>query len=202
MIVVVIANLLFVAKWSSWWGGWSYGPRLLTEIVPLLILFIPFVQGVFTRSKTLRTLFYCSIGVSIIIQGIGVFCYPKGMSNALPQNVDKVPSRLWSISNSQILVEAKAGLYTEIFDMIIGKLSGKATATTAAGPLPDSAVKARIAVSYVPTTMNMGFSYRVPFTVTNLSTCSWPALGQNDGSYGLSLSAYWINTGRQYRSIR
>jgi hypothetical protein len=116
------------------------------------------------------------------------------MSNALPQNVDKVPSRLWSISNSQILVEAKAGLYTEIFDMIIGKLSGKATATTAAGPLPDSAVKARIAVSYVPTTMNMGFSYRVPFTVTNLSTCSWPALGQNDGSYGLSLSAYWINT--------
>jgi hypothetical protein len=33
---VVAAHLLLYASWPMWWGGGSYGPRLLTELVPLL----------------------------------------------------------------------------------------------------------------------------------------------------------------------
>ena len=33
---LVGAHLLLYASWPMWWGGGSYGPRLLTELVPLL----------------------------------------------------------------------------------------------------------------------------------------------------------------------
>lgn len=36
--VVIFLYIAFVAKWSAWHGGWSYGPRMLADITPFLIL--------------------------------------------------------------------------------------------------------------------------------------------------------------------
>jgi hypothetical protein len=35
---VGLASILFFAKYTAWDGGWSYGPRLLTPTIPLMIL--------------------------------------------------------------------------------------------------------------------------------------------------------------------
>jgi hypothetical protein len=44
------ALLLLVARGASWWGGWSFGPRLLTEIVPGLAL-LTFMAWQFMTEK-------------------------------------------------------------------------------------------------------------------------------------------------------
>lgn len=38
MIVWTVAIVVLVARWECWWGGHSYGPRLLTDPLPAVIL--------------------------------------------------------------------------------------------------------------------------------------------------------------------
>jgi hypothetical protein len=187
---VIIINFVFLCRWGMWWGGWSYGPRLLTEIVPLLIMFIPFTRTVLKRVMAYKVLFSVSLVMSIIIHGIGVFCYPNGLSNALPVNIDVSPDRLWSIRNCQILVEARAGFYTEMFENIFNRVSGRGKTTAATGTLPQQARTADLRIFDMPDSMQAGYSYRIPFTVRNKSSVTWPALGQNDGTFTIFLSSY------------
>jgi hypothetical protein len=35
---IICVNLLLVASYPTWWGGWSYGPRLLTGTIPWFVL--------------------------------------------------------------------------------------------------------------------------------------------------------------------
>lgn len=42
---IVILYLSFIARWSAWHGGWSFGPRMLADITPfLIILIVPFLK--------------------------------------------------------------------------------------------------------------------------------------------------------------
>ena len=40
LLAFVLFSLILVGKWVGWYGGWCYGPRLLAEIQPVLLLFI------------------------------------------------------------------------------------------------------------------------------------------------------------------
>jgi hypothetical protein len=44
------AHLLVAARAASWWGGWAYGPRLLTEVMPGLAL----LSGLVWREYSMR----------------------------------------------------------------------------------------------------------------------------------------------------
>ena len=35
---IIAENIGIVASWLSWWGGWSFGPRLLTDTIPWFVL--------------------------------------------------------------------------------------------------------------------------------------------------------------------
>jgi hypothetical protein len=37
-LAIICGNLLLVASYPTWWGGWSYGPRLLTGTIPWFVL--------------------------------------------------------------------------------------------------------------------------------------------------------------------
>lgn len=189
--VVILCNFALLCKWGMWWGGWSYGPRLLTEIIPFLIMFIPFTFILLQRVFAFKILFGISLVLSVFIHGIGVFCYPNGMSNVLPVNIDLSPGRLWSIRNCQILVEARAGFYTEMYENILMRVTGRGKSTNATAVLPESSRTAEMRVFDVPDSMHAGYFYKIPFTVRNQSSVLWPALGKNDGLFTISLSSYW-----------
>jgi hypothetical protein len=36
--LLIVPRIIFFARWSSWQGGWAWGPRFLLPIVPLLML--------------------------------------------------------------------------------------------------------------------------------------------------------------------
>jgi Dolichyl-phosphate-mannose-protein mannosyltransferase len=89
--------ILLTAKWIAWWGGGSYGPRLLADITPILCLYLylPFEHA--QSRRFLQYIFACLAVISIGLHAVRVF--GGGDWNGHP-NVDWHPERLWSWSDS------------------------------------------------------------------------------------------------------
>lgn len=104
----VICDLILVASFKTWWGGWSYGPRLLTEAAAMLvILAVPAAEKLRER-RWAKVAFVTLVAYSVGIQGIGAVAYSTiGGWNSFPVSVDQQPDRLWSWRDSQIVRTAK-----------------------------------------------------------------------------------------------
>jgi hypothetical protein len=48
--LVVILHWLLISSFWHWWGGWSIGPRLMTDVVPFLCFFIAFNFDLLSRA--------------------------------------------------------------------------------------------------------------------------------------------------------
>ncbi len=92
-----LPTILLTAKWIAWWGGGSYGPRLLADIMPLLCLFLypPFERA--QARPLLKNALACLIALSIGLHALRVFA--GGDWNGHPF-VDWHPERLWSWAES------------------------------------------------------------------------------------------------------
>ncbi|HEX6747414.1 MAG TPA: hypothetical protein VF092_09025 [Longimicrobium sp.] len=99
----VLSQLALVATWGMWWGGWSYGPRMLTEAAAALVLLsVPAAERLGSRGWA-RLGFAAALAVSVAVQAIGAFAYDTaGGWNQFPENVDLHPRRLWDWRDSQI----------------------------------------------------------------------------------------------------
>jgi len=94
--------ILAYSKWRMWWGGWSFGYRLLLETVPILILFLALSwTRVISKSRPLRLVFLLFLLFSLYTHYLGAFYYPCGFDE-FTGNIDLHPERLWSVANSQI----------------------------------------------------------------------------------------------------
>jgi hypothetical protein len=75
LTVAVLLLLLVPAGWFSWWGGWSFGYRLIVDTMPLLVLFLlPVLDRVCTGRWT-RAVFAVFLGWSVAVQVVGAFAY-------------------------------------------------------------------------------------------------------------------------------
>src|SRR5262249_51172736 len=63
---------LFLYARYNWIGGYSYGPRLMTDAMPFLILLL--VPVVDKLSVFGRAAFVTLVGASFLVQAIGAFC--------------------------------------------------------------------------------------------------------------------------------
>jgi hypothetical protein len=94
----VVCQIALYAK-INWSGGWYYGPRMLTDMLPLLIwLLAPVVVSL---GKTGRTFFIAAAFAGVVVQFVGVFCYPRGGSD--------FRGDVWRLSDAPVLVEGRAG---------------------------------------------------------------------------------------------
>lgn len=97
----VPALLLVTGLWPVWWGGHAFGYRLLTELVPILLLLIaaswrerigPFAWR--------RRLFVALAVLSAGIHALGAFA--PGDFDYLPDDIDRNPARLWDVRDSAL----------------------------------------------------------------------------------------------------
>ena len=94
-----ILIILLYSKWFMWWGGHSFGPRLLTDITPFLALFL---YPVYKKTgKPLKMIFLVLLLFSVSFQAAGAFLY-NGSWNTNP-DIDTHRERLWSWRESQLL---------------------------------------------------------------------------------------------------
>jgi Dolichyl-phosphate-mannose-protein mannosyltransferase len=114
-----VTIILLTSKWAVWWGGGSYGPRLLADITAILslYLYLPFERA---RSRWfLKGVIAGLVVLSISLHALRVF--GDGDWNGYP-NVDRHPERLWSWVDSPpiyytkpLIMDAFAKLQRRLF---------------------------------------------------------------------------------------
>ncbi|MEO5924184.1 MAG: hypothetical protein ABIR70_10185 [Bryobacteraceae bacterium] len=115
--IFTLTHIVLVSMWPNWWGGYSWGPRLLTEtIVPLVVLIAvgwPAIRGRGLRSAFAVTAMYC-----VFVQGVGVYCYPKGHWDSMPVSVNDDPSRLWDWADNPMVRTVQGGVAWEPYAIV------------------------------------------------------------------------------------
>jgi hypothetical protein len=101
---IAILQLLLVGSWPVWWGGYSYGPRLLTDTIPWLCLLAILglaarvnKGGVVTFTKTEAALALALLSLSIVLNARGAIS-PATRRWNLEVDIDRHPERAldWS----------------------------------------------------------------------------------------------------------
>jgi hypothetical protein len=90
-----LAHFLLMGAWTEWHGGQSWGPRMLTDAMPLLFFFLP--EGLALRPGLGRAL----VIVSITVQALGAFAYDYRWER-LYQRADADGSEIWDVARSPI----------------------------------------------------------------------------------------------------
>jgi hypothetical protein len=71
---VIGLHWLFVSSHAPWWAGWGFGPRLMTDVIPWIVLIaIEVVHVAPTPRPTARALLVGLLGVSVALHGVGAF---------------------------------------------------------------------------------------------------------------------------------
>ncbi len=72
LTIAVPIVLMAHAKWAAWWGGYSYGYRIIVDLAPVLaVLMVPAIRAVLaTRPR--RFVFAASLAWSVLLQALGV----------------------------------------------------------------------------------------------------------------------------------
>lgn len=90
------------ARFGVWWGGWCYGPRYLTDLLPFFAFFLIPVWPRIRAAPLLRGTFVLTLALALWVQLVGVCYYPRGAWDSSPQSVDERPERLWDWSDTQL----------------------------------------------------------------------------------------------------
>ena len=183
MSLGVVGQVFLYGKYSVWWGGWSYGPRFLTDIVPFLcLMLVPILP--LLRQWMIRSAFIVACLFSIAVQIIGVFCYNYGW-DIIPVNVDFRPQRLWDWHDPQILRTLQDGL-APTWPILKGN------------PTPLTEFAQQLSVSADLQTMRTNEIKTLPVTVKNIGKEVWRASGNYSGSATkeVRFSYHWLDKER------
>jgi hypothetical protein len=115
----VAASMLMLGGFSVWWGGHSFGPRLLADVLPLLALLLLPVWPHLNGSRPLRAVFALLLALSVGVQVVGAFYHPAPRSldwNTSPRDVDEAHDRLWDWKDPQILRLLRNGPHAPGFE--------------------------------------------------------------------------------------
>jgi hypothetical protein len=96
------AQYLLYGTYAVWWGGHTYGPRYLLDVLPLAV---PLAAVAMARPEVgpiAQTAAAAALAWSMVVAATGAFCYPNERWNVDPADVDRHHSRLWDVSDNQI----------------------------------------------------------------------------------------------------
>ena len=97
-----VALFLLYAQYDRWWGGQCFGPRYLTDLLPLLAFFLVPVWPLIKAAPLLRIVFFLSVAAALWVQVVGVYYYPAAKWHNQPVSVDAHPERLWDWADTQL----------------------------------------------------------------------------------------------------
>ncbi len=101
LAAIVLGHWLVISCFPHWWGGWCYGPRLFSDVIPILILFMVPALSV----KTARSWFFVAVvvAISFLMHARGASSAACGRWNFDPVSVEAAPDRLWDWSDPPFL---------------------------------------------------------------------------------------------------
>jgi hypothetical protein len=104
--VGVVAVIAVYSKWPMWWGGWSFGPRLLADLTPMLtLLMVPACQRLAANPVLHRALWVLA-ALSIAVHALGAFAPGVWNPGSNPRS-----SRLWSWADGELVYRSRLWLH-------------------------------------------------------------------------------------------
>jgi hypothetical protein len=113
--VAALAHLVFVGKWGEWHGGESWGPRLLTDALPVLFLFLPEGMEALPRLTALLGAF------SIAVQALGAFAYDYRWERLYQRPDGDKTAALWDPERAPILFYVRQGVLIQAAPFLEGR---------------------------------------------------------------------------------
>jgi len=111
------AQYALYASYSVWWGGHTYGPRYMLDVLPLAVPLAAFALAAPRLHRVGAGLALAALCWSIVVAATGAFCYPHDAWNSDPVDIDRDHRRLWSVADNQIGRCWKAGLSPQNFGL-------------------------------------------------------------------------------------
>jgi hypothetical protein len=107
LVIGSVAVLALYARWVLWWGGHSFGYRLITELALPLIVLVAFDWPRIRASRPAVVIFSAALAWSVLVQGLGGWMFPSHFN----ARVDQEQWTLWSLRDSELplLVEKLLG---------------------------------------------------------------------------------------------
>ncbi len=107
-VIVIVHWLMISVVARKWWAGWSFGPRHVVEIVPLLlVLLLPAIDAFRTSSRRVQACVVPSAAValawSLFVAVHGATSPAPAAWSSSPLDVDRHPERVWDWHDMQIL---------------------------------------------------------------------------------------------------
>jgi hypothetical protein len=107
-VIVVVQWLAVSVLARRWWGGWTFGPRHVLEVLPLLIvLLVPALDAAAARPARVRwavaPLVAAALAWSLFVMVHAATSLEPHLWNSTPVSVDAHPERVWDWGDMQVL---------------------------------------------------------------------------------------------------
>lgn len=98
----LVLNFLWYSIWPVWRDEWAFGPRYLTDIAPLLSLFLLPSYELIRPNKPMKWVFVSLCTLSVTIHFLGAFS-----SGGWNPDVGSKHRRVWSLSDGQLVYSVR-----------------------------------------------------------------------------------------------
>jgi MFS family permease len=119
LAAVVAVQIAAYASYSVWWGGHTFGPRYMLDVLPLLLPLAASGVRWLARRPIARVAAAACLAWSVAVAGLGAFVYPADRWNTSPADVDRFHARLWDWRDTQLRRAASAGTSPQNFDFFV-----------------------------------------------------------------------------------
>ena len=98
-----LCQFFFYGSYTVWWGGHTYGPRYVLDVLPLLVPIAAVFAASIRMTPVKRAVAGAALAWSVTVAATGAFAYPNERWNVDPRDVDRNHDRLWDWSDLQIV---------------------------------------------------------------------------------------------------
>jgi hypothetical protein len=103
--LIFFLHTLAISLWKHWYGGWSFGYRMSSDVLPFIVLLlVPFLES--PLYNKLKSWFIAALVVSVSIQVLGIIFF-DGIWHAAYDLGYKNTSWLWSVRDSETLFNVR-----------------------------------------------------------------------------------------------
>ena len=117
-VLALAAQYALYGSYAVWWGGHTYGPRYLLDILPVAVPLAAAAMVPARHGRGAGVAAAAMLAWSIAVAATGAFCYPYDEWNVDPSDVDRNHARLWSVADNQIARCWQRGLSPQNFTLV------------------------------------------------------------------------------------